>query len=159
MNFKLFFQFFSKYNDSWSDLEVGLKKKITALRKRMINYLGSGEVSWIEICRTNNILPFPLLIQYHIAILAFKVKYGLSQDVVWDQIPIHSTHPYPTRQSNLLLTPFVKLERSKQISNISLTTTWNKLPDSIKSINQLGRFQRALKIWLLQDITPENIFD
>lgn len=143
----------------WGHLGITQIKNITTMQKRMLMYLARGNQDWIQICKTHKILPFPQLIIFVRATLAYKALKGLTKDIVWNRVPNTAIHGYHTRQALDLRIPFVSLELYKQISDVALSKVWNILPEPIRVAQSLHIFKRTVKEWLLQDLCLENLYD
>ena len=142
----------------WGFIGMTQVKNITTIQKRMLMYLAKGNQDWVQVCKMHKILPFPKLIIYCRAIIAFRAYYGLTKDVVWEKIQGTKIHSHFTRQVTNLRVPFVARELYKQTSNVSLSQTWNLIPEPIRLSRNLVVFKLTLKEWLLQDLEIDTVF-
>ena len=127
----------------------------------MVNFLTKGNASWLQVCVRQGILPFPKLITYQQAILAFSAIHELTGDLNFKLDVTPPSHDYQTRFSirqthNI---PVVYLERYKQSSSYALATIWNMIPNDIRELNDLNRFKKKLKFWLLTRLDENSLYD
>lgn len=98
----------------------------------------------------NNVLSVRKLFQYNIITLLFKL---LTNQLLFHFIELSClTNTNPTRFAanyNYLL-PSVSTNYGKMTSHFSAISSWNSLPDAIKSLSSLSLFKKQLKEFLLQ---------
>ena len=135
--YSLIYPYLTYCNLTWgSTCDAHLIPLITLQKKavRVIN-----KVNYLEhtspLFFANKILKLPDLIKYRQAIHIFK---NLSQYTT-------PSHSYSTRTSSNLIAPFLRLTIGQHSLAYCGPTTWNSLPDYIKSAGSLLIFKRLLR--------------
>ena len=96
-------------------------------------HLSKYDQNWIQICKKQTILPFPLLIFNSLATLAYKTIHGLNENAQWDKLEIGAVHSHLTRHVKKLRLLPERLECYKQSTNYSLAKTWNGITEYVSN--------------------------
>ena len=147
--YSLIYPYLTYCNLTWGSTYDSHLIPLITLQKKAIRVI--NKVNYLEhtspLFFANKILKLPDLIKYRQAIHIFK---NLSQYTT-------PSHSYSTRTSSNLIVPFQRLTLGQHSLAYCGPTTWNSLPDYIKSADSLPIFKRLLREHFLLYYVAQNV--
>ena len=135
---------------SWYEgISQVLKSRLAVIQRKMVRFvygldnrahIGFAELaslSWLSV--PDRVLFFKLV---HM----FRVKHGSAPHYLRSRFTsVSETHSYSTRGSSVNFHLSRSIAQAPSSFTFTVINQWNRLPDSIKEINSLPAFKRALK--------------
>jgi hypothetical protein len=132
-------------NPLWSNTSKEYLNRLFILQKKILKIIeNKPHLTPSYTLFSENMLPLPVLMDFNLLILAFKIKYGL----VKNNVAVHyvrDIHRYDTRQRGDFYVYSVETKYGHADFYRRGLIKFNELPSSIKSFRSLSVFKNRLK--------------
>ena len=145
--------FLDNYNCTYGALSCLNVQKLQTIQNDAVRFIFNikGKDKWKSITpylKRLNFLPVKFRIQYKIALMVFKCINNIAPDYLSSIIKFRSPNRYSMRMDNdfyLLEIVPSETKRAKGAFSYQGPRVWNKLPYSIRLLNELSKFKTELK--------------
>lgn len=160
MAYQLYYAYVNSHlifmNPLWSVANEALLNQLFVLQKKCLRFIQlKDRLSSSSNLFSEKILPLPVINDYNLLILAFKIKHNLIRNNITIRY-VNEIHNYGTRQINNF--HIVKYETKYGFADFYRRglIKYNELNDDIKRFRTLGVFKKRLREFLYDRYEAEN---
>jgi hypothetical protein len=138
-------------NPIWSVAAEGTTNKLFVLQKKALRFIQfKDRLSPSIDLFSQKILPLSLINDFHLLVLAFKIKHNMIKNNVTLQY-VRDIHNYGTRQSNNFYVYTHETRYGEADFYKRGLIKFNELRDNLKSIPSLGNFKNEVREYLFRE--------